>query len=147
MNKVKLFTMGFTKKNAETFFSILAKSGVKKIIDIRLNNISQLAGFTKKDDLAYFLKKICNCEYLHKPQLSPTKEILDAYKNNQISWAEYEKQFTELLIARKIQAYLRPSELHMACLLCSEPTPEQCHRRLVAEYFKKYFNDIEINHL
>jgi uncharacterized protein (DUF488 family) len=147
MKNVKLFTMGFTKKNAGTFFEKLSKAGVEKVIDIRLNNVSQLAGFTKKDDLTYFLKKICNCDYLHKPQLAPTKEILDAYKSKKISWEEYERRFIHLLIARKAETCLSLSDLHMACLLCSEPTPEQCHRRLVAEYFKKYFHDIEISHL
>jgi uncharacterized protein (DUF488 family) len=147
MNKIKLFTIGFTKKNAEAFFGRLKKSGVGKLIDIRLNNVSQLAGFTKKDDLIYFLKKICDCDYAHKPLLAPTKEILDAYKKKEIAWPEYEKRFTDLLIARKAPTLLSSSELHMACLLCSEPTPNKCHRRLVAEFFKNYFDDIEIIHL
>jgi uncharacterized protein (DUF488 family) len=147
MNKIKLFTIGFTKKNAETFFGKLKKSGVVKLIDIRLNNVSQLAGFTKKDDLIYFLKLICDCDYVHEPFLAPTKEILDAYKKKEISWIEYEKRFNVLLISRKAHALISSSELHMACLLCSEPTPEKCHRRLVAEFFKNSFENIEIIHL
>ncbi|MGB5157475.1 DUF488 domain-containing protein [Desulfobacterium sp. N47] len=147
MNKIKLFTMGFTKKNAETFFEKLKKFGAVKLIDIRLNNVSQLAGFTKKDDLIYFLKKICTCDYMHEPLLAPTKEILDAYKKKEITWAEYEKRFNDLLISRKAHTLLSVSELHMACLLCSEPTPDKCHRRLVAEFFKRSFEDIEIIHL
>ncbi|RLB78041.1 MAG: hypothetical protein DRH24_15100 [Deltaproteobacteria bacterium] len=147
MNKIKLFTIGFTKKNAETFFGKLIKSGVEKLVDIRLNNVSQLAGFTKKDDLIYFLKKICDCDYAHKPLLAPTKEILDAYKKKEITWPEYEKRFNDLLISRKAHILLSISELHMACLLCSEPTPDKCHRRLVAEFFKNCFEDIEIIHL
>ena len=147
MNKNNLFTIGFTKKNAETFFGKLMKFGVEKLIDIRLNNVSQLAGFTKKDDLVYFLKKICNCDYVHKPLLAPTKEILDAYKKKEITWTEYEKRFNDLLLSRKAHTLLTSPELHMACLLCSEPTPDKCHRRLVAEYFKNYFKDIEIIHL
>ena len=147
MKNVKLFTIGFTKKNAETFFEKLSKAGVEKVIDIRLHNVSQLAGFTKKDDLTYFLKKICNCDYLHKPQLAPTKEILDAYKNKEISWAEYEERFKVVLIQRKAQACLSPSDLHMVCLLCSEPAPDQCHRRLVADYFRAHFKEIEVIHL
>lgn len=147
MNKINLFTIGFTKKNAETFFGKLGKAGVKKIIDIRLNNVSQLAGFAKKDDLIYFLKKICGCNYMHEPLLAPTKEILDGYKKKEIDWPEYQKQFNDLLKTRKAHTLVSSSELHKACLLCSEPTPDKCHRRLVAEYLKNHFDDIEIQHL
>ena len=147
MNKMKLFTIGFTKKNAETFFEKLKKFGVVKLIDIRLNNVSQLAGFTKKDDLIYFLKEICGCDYMHEPLLAPTKEILDAYKKKETTWSEYEKQFNDLLISRKAHTLLSSSEIHMACLLCSEPTPDKCHRRLVVEFFKNHFEEIEIIHL
>jgi uncharacterized protein (DUF488 family) len=147
MNKIKLFTLGFTKKNAETFFEMLKKFGVEKLIDIRLNNVSQLAGFTKKDDLKYFLKNICNCDYMHEPLLAPTKEILDAYKKKEITWSEYEERFSNLLISRKANTLLSLSELHMSCLLCSEPTADKCHRRLVAEFFKHSFEEVEIMHL
>ena len=147
MNKINLFTIGFTKKNAETFFGKLGKAGVEKIIDIRLNNVSQLAGFAKKDDLIYFLRKICDCDYKHEPLLAPTKEILDGYKKKELGWPEYQKQFNDLLKTRKAHTLVSSSELHMACLLCSEPTPDKCHRRLVAEYLKKHFDNIEINHL
>lgn len=147
MTKINLFTIGFTKKNAETFFVKLGKAGVEKIIDIRLNNVSQLAGFAKKDDLIYFLKKICDCDYIHEPLLAPTKEILDGYKKKEIGWPEYEKRFNDLLKTRKAHTLVSSSELHMACLLCSEPTPDKCHRRLVAEYLKNHFDSIEIKHL
>lgn len=147
MNNNKLFTIGFTKKNAETFFEKLIKSGIEKLIDIRLNNVSQLAGFTKKDDLIYFLKKMCNCDYVHKPLLAPTKEILDAYKEKEITWLEYENRFNDLLVSRKAHTFLSSSDLHMVCLLCSEPTPDKCHRRLVAEFYKNYFKNIEVIHL
>lgn len=147
MNKINLFTIGFTKKNAETFFGKLGKAGVEKIIDIRLNNVSQLAGFAKKDDLIYFLKKICDCNYMHEPLLAPTKEILDGYKKKEIGWPEYQKRFNDLLKTRKAHTLVSSSELHMACLLCSEPTPDKCHRRLVAEYLKNHFDNIEIQHL
>lgn len=147
MNKTILFTIGFTKKKAEVFFGKLSDAGVEKLIDIRLNNVSQLAGFAKKNDLIYFLKKICNCDYAHKPLLAPTKEILDAYKKQVIDWSEYEKRFNDLLKERKAHTLVSSSELHMACLLCSEPTPEKCHRRLVAEYLKNHFDNIEIRHL
>jgi uncharacterized protein (DUF488 family) len=147
MNNIKLFTIGFTKKNAETFFTKLIQFGVDKIIDIRLNNVSQLAGFTKKDDLIYFLKTICDCDYAHEPLLAPTKEILDAYKKKEISWSDYENQFNDLLISRKAETLLTPSDLNMACLLCSEPIPDKCHRRLVAEFFKQAYANIEIMHI
>ena len=147
MNKITLFTIGFTKKNAETFFGKLITAGVEKVIDIRLNIVSQLAGFTKKDDLIYFLKKICDCDYVHKPLLAPTKEIMDAYKKKEITWPQYEKRFNDLLVSRKAHTLLSSPELHMACLLCSEQTPDKCHRRLVANFFKNYYKGIEIMHL
>jgi uncharacterized protein (DUF488 family) len=143
----KLFTIGFTKKNAQTFFSKLQKAGVTKLIDIRLNNVSQLAGFAKRDDLIYFLKEICDCGYSHMLLFAPTKEVLDAYKKNQIDWDEYVRRFSRLIRERKIENKISSEELNNACLLCSEPTPEKCHRRLVAEYFKEKFGDIEIKHL
>ncbi len=147
MNNVELFTIGFTKKNAETFFRKLEKAGVKKIIDIRLNNVSQFAGFAKKDDLVYFLKELCECGYRHEPLLAPTKNILDGYKKKKIGWSEYEKRFKSLLKARNAHTLVSSSELHKACLLCSEPDPEKCHRRLVAEYLKSYLKNIQISHL
>lgn len=147
MPKIKLYTIGFTKKNAQTFFSKLQKVGVTKLIDIRLNNISQLAGFAKRDDLIYFLKEICNCDYSHMPKLAPTKEILDTYKKKQIDWDEYVRRFSKLISERIIENEISAEELNNACLLCSEPTPEKCHRRLIAEYFKDKFKEIKIKHL
>ena len=143
---MKLFTIGFTKTTAESFFSKLSKAGVKKVVDIRLNNASQLAGFAKKTDLIYFLKTICDIDYEHRLELAPTKEILDEYKNNS-SWANYEARFLELLSNRKVENILSSEELKDACLLCSEDKPQKCHRRLVAEYLKVKWDDIEILHL
>lgn len=147
MSNYKLFTIGFTKKNAEKFFTKLRNAGVTKLIDIRLNNVSQLAGFAKKDDLIFFLRELCSCDYMHMPNLAPTKEILDAYKKEQISWDNYVKRFNKLIEERKIEKTILPQDLHNACLLCSEASPEQCHRRLVAEYLKTKIEDLEINHL
>ncbi len=147
MSKTQLYTIGFTKKNAQTFFFKLRKAGVLMLIDIRLNNVSQLAGFSKRDDLTFFLKELCNCEYRHIPNFAPTKEILDAYKKKQIDWAEYVRRFSQLIKDRKIEDLITAEDLNNSCLLCSEPTPEQCHRRLVAEYFKEKFGDFEIKHL
>jgi uncharacterized protein (DUF488 family) len=147
MDSIKIFTIGFTKKNAETFFTGLKKAGTKRIIDIRLNNVSQLSGFAKKDDLKYFLKELCNCDYIHLPQLAPTKELLDGYKKKKINWMEYEKQFIKILQSREAQSLLSVYDFDNSCLLCSEPTPEKCHRRLVAEFLQKHSNNVEISHL
>lgn len=144
---LKLFTIGFTKTTAESFFSRLSQAGVKKVIDIRLNNASQLAGFAKKTDLIYFLKTICGIDYEHRLELAPTKEILDEYKKNRGNWVAYEKQFMELMAERKIEETFSRDELNEACLLCSEDKPKECHRRLVAEYLKGKWNDLEIVHL
>lgn len=143
---MKLFTIGFTKTSAELFFLRLANAKVTKIIDIRLNNSSQLAGFAKKDDLQYFTKKICNIEYKYMPQLAPTKEILDEYKKSKSEWSVYERKFLELMTKRKIENLDR-KELDGGCLLCSEDKPHQCHRRLVAEYLRDKWGDVEIVHL
>jgi uncharacterized protein (DUF488 family) len=147
MSEIKLYTIGFTKKSAKTFFSKLRNARVTELIDIRLNNISQLAGFAKRDDLIYFLKELCDCGYKHMPDFAPTKEILDAYKKKKIDWNEYVRRFNELIKERKIETKITAEELNNACFLCSEPTPEECHRRLVSEYLKKQFGDIEIKHL
>lgn len=142
-----LYTIGFTKKSAKSFFMTLTNNGVSKIIDIRLNNVSQLAGFTKKDDLEFFLDKICHAKYLHMPILAPTKGILDAYKDKIISWQEYEKQYNDLISSRNVEKRINQEILADSCFLCSEPTPEQCHRRLAAEYFKRIYPGIRIVHL
>lgn len=146
-NLITLFTIGFTKKNAKTFFETLRDVGVKKLIDIRLNNKSQLAGFTKQDDLKYFLKKILNIEYIHVLEFAPTDDILTAYKKKEIDWQEYEERFNSLIIQRKIENVLNLSDLDGSCLLCSEPKPEKCHRRLVAEYLKHRYSNINIKHI
>lgn len=147
MSKTTMYTIGFTKKNAKSFFSKLRSAGVTKLIDIRLNNVSQLAGFAKRDDLIFFLKELCDCDYKHMPNLAPTKEILDSYKKKKIDWDEYVRRFSKLIKERKIENEITAEELNNACFLCSEPTPDQCHRRLVSEYLKEQFGDIEIKHL
>ena len=142
-----LFTIGFTKKSAEEFFTRLSDAGVKRVIDVRLNNVSQLAGFAKKDDLAYFLKTICQCGYRHEPRLAPTKEILDGYRKKKMSWEDYEKRFLELLERRNAWQLFSAEELEDACLLCSEADPENCHRRLVAKCLVQHFDGWLIHHL
>jgi uncharacterized protein (DUF488 family) len=144
---MKLYTIGFTKKNAEQFFGKLKQAGLRRIIDTRLNNVSQLAGFTKKDDLRFFAKEILGIDYVHIPSLAPTKDILDAYKKNGGDWTTYEQKFNELIRTRHIESTLDKGMLDGACLLCSEATPHHCHRRLVAEYLRNSWGDVEIKHL
>lgn len=146
-NNVNLFTIGFTQKSAETFFSTLKQAGVKRIIDTRLNNVSQLAGFAKKTDLQYFLKTISDIEYLHILDLAPTKDILDEYKKNKGDWSIYEQKFLHLIETRKIEKKVTPEQLDGACLLCSEAKPHHCHRRLVAEYLNGKWGNVKICHL
>ena len=143
---LNLYTIGFTKKTAEQFFTLLQNAQVGMLLDVRLNNASQLAGFTKRDDLQYFLNEICHTGYRHLPQCAPTKEILRAYQNGG-SWETYVTNFRPLISERKIETLLTPNLLDHGCLLCSEPTPEHCHRRLVAEYLKEHFPEIKITHL
>jgi uncharacterized protein (DUF488 family) len=144
---MRLFTIGFTEKMAETFFTRLQDAGVKRLIDVRLNNVSQLAGFTKKDDLRYFTKVICNIEYIHLPELAPTSEMLDSFKKKHGDWRLYEKQFLDLMCVRHVERTTSREMLDGGCLLCSEEKPQHCHRRLVAEYLKEKWGDVEIEHL
>ena len=144
---IRVFTIGFTKKSAEEFFTKLKSAGVTRLIDVRLNNVSQLAGFTKRDDLRYLLRTICGIEYLHKPELAPARELFDAYKKHKGEWSVYEKGFLELMAVRKIEEALPKELLDGACLLCSENEPTYCHRRLIVEYLNERWGDIEINHI
>ena len=146
-NCCTLFTIGFTKKNAKEFFGLIKKNEISLLVDVRLNNQSQLAGFTKKNDLMYFLETICNCSYIHKSQWAPNEQILKDYKNKIITWNDYDKKYISLLEARNIEQYFSPEKYNNSCLLCSEPEPTQCHRRLLAEFFQKKNPNITINHL
>jgi uncharacterized protein (DUF488 family) len=144
---MKIHTIGFTKKTAEEFFETLRASGAKRVVDVRLNNVSQLAGFAKKQDLAYFLHKICGMEYVHLPLLAPTQGILDAYKKHKGDWQIYERSFLDLMRERRIEEAVSHEVLADSCLLCSEESPHHCHRRLVAHYLKEHWNNVEICHL
>lgn len=144
---MKVFTIGFTKKTAEIFFKKLKLSGAKRVVDVRLNNVSQLAGFAKKKDLRFFLKEICGMDYVHLPELAPTKEILDAYKKNNGDWGAYENQFLNLMAQREIENTVPREFIDEGCLLCSEEKPHHCHRRLVAEYLNDHWGEIDILHL
>jgi uncharacterized protein (DUF488 family) len=144
---MNLYTIGFTKKSAEDFFTRLSKSGVKKVVDIRLNNASQLAGFTKGKDLKFFLKSICDIDYEHRLDLAPTQEILDDYKKGSNDWTVYENNYREMLAKRKIESSTLPASFNETCLLCSEDKPEKCHRLLLAEYLQDKWGDVTIIHL
>jgi len=148
LGKVDLATIGFTKTTASCFFDRIKKSGAKKVIDVRLHNTSQLAGFAKADDLAYFLKEICGVEYVHQPLLAPTDDILKAFKRDKGDWNIYQESFLKLMEERRIEARLRPDMFHGGCLLCSEATPRYCHRRLVCEYLNtKWSGALKVRHL
>ena len=145
---MQIYTMGFTQKTAEQFFEKIKQNNIQIVIDVRLNNQSQLAGFTKGRDLIYFLKVICNCLYEHEIKFSPTKEILSSYKKGNITWKEYEFQFYTLMKDRNLVEVYKNKYMcyEKILLLCSEPTPENCHRRLLAENLAKELN-VEIKHL
>lgn len=144
---IKLYTIGFTKKNARKFFQLLTNNKVKKIVDTRVNNTSQLAGFAKADDLEFFAKEVADINYEHQLDFAPTKELLSKYRKGNMTWSEYEDEYLNLLDLRKVKSKIEIEKLHENCLLCSEHTVEKCHRRLLADYFKAVNNDVEIIHL
>ena len=144
---MKIYTIGFTKKSAKKFFELLRGSGAERLVDVRLNNVSQLAGFAKRDDLVYFLDQICQMSYAHRLDLAPTQGMLDQYKKHGMSWGEYEEAFLDLMASRQIERTVPLELLDNAVLLCSEDQPHQCHRRLVAEYLSRHWNDVTTEHL
>jgi len=144
---IRLFTIGFTKKSASTFFEKLKSEGVKNIIDTRLNNTSQLSGFAKQADLQYFLKQIAGIDYQHQLSFAPTQDILSAYKKKTISWEDYSLRYLDLIQQRNIEKSIKKEDLNNSCLLCSEDKPHYCHRRLAVEYLQSKLTDIEIIHL
>ncbi|MBQ6482882.1 MAG: DUF488 domain-containing protein [Anaerolineaceae bacterium] len=144
-----VYTIGFTQKSAEQFFELIKNNNIELLVDVRLNNTSQLAGFSKGSDLKYFLKEICNTKYIHCPEFAPTKELLSNYQKHLVSWSEYEKEFDIILELRGDYGkfYDRFRNYERVCLLCSEPTADQCHRRLVAEKIQKENEGIRIVHI
>jgi uncharacterized protein (DUF488 family) len=144
---MKLYTIGFTKKSAHDFFETLRSADVARIVDVRLNNVSQLAGFAKRQDLPYFLDQIAGIQYMHAPILAPTQEMLDSYKKHGSGWQSYETSFINLMKERRIETTWNDQLRDSDCLLCSEEKPMHCHRRLVAEYLANHRTDIEIRHL
>lgn len=147
---MKLYTIGFTKKDARTFFELLRSHGVKKVLDIRLNNVSQLAGFAKGHDLQYFLDSILGVGYAHDTRFAPTKDLLDRYKQNKVNWSAYETEFNNLLGKRNCIDVIRgeyAGDLDGLCLLCSEEKASNCHRRLVAEYIQREIEGVDLIHI
>ncbi len=145
---LEVYTVGFTRKTAEQFFGLLKANGIQRLLDVRLNNTSQLASFAKRDDLAYFLRELCGADYVHEPLLAPTQELLDAYKKNGGDWADYETSFLQLMADRAIETKISKKLFEgRTVMLCSEATPEQCHRRLVAEYLNEKWGGLQITHL
>ena len=145
---MRIYTIGFTKKTAEEFFTLLAKNHVDLLVDIRLNPNSQLSGFSKQENLPYFLKNLISCDYCYEPDLAPTKEILSAYRKDK-DWPAYENQYLKLLAERGIPQKLDKEfyETKTSCLLCSEPESDYCHRRLAAEYIKQFWDNLNIRHI
>lgn len=145
---ITLYTIGFTKKSAEQFFELLKKNKVNKLVDIRISNSSQLAGFAKGNDLKYFVKTICGIDYKHITDFAPTKDLLDKWRKEEITWNQYTEVYTNLLKDRGILKKFGINVFNNTCFLCSEETPELCHRRLLVEYFKEHSKEeIIIKHL
>jgi uncharacterized protein (DUF488 family) len=145
---MEVYTIGFTQTRAAEFFGKLKQAGIRRLVDVRLNNVSQLAGFAKRDDLRYFLSEICEAEYVHEPQLAPSQEILDAYKKRKGSWEDFERRFLELMADRQIETVIAPSLFDVpTVLLCSEHTADRCHRRLILEYLDSQWGNVRAIHL
>jgi uncharacterized protein (DUF488 family) len=144
----KIFTIGTNEKTAEEFFGLIMDAGVQRIVDIRRRNNGQIQGFTKMTHLPYFLREIAEIDYVHMPDIAPTNDLLDAWRNGDINWRQYVARFTPTLRKHKPETLFEPSSLDGICLLCTEPTTEHCHRRLVAEHLCKQSDEsVEIVHL
>lgn len=145
---MEVYTIGFTRRSADSFFGALRGAGVGRLLDVRLNNTSQLAGFAKRDDLQFFLRELCGAEYVHEPSLAPAREMLDDYRKARSAWDEYERQYLALLAERRVDETLdRGMFASPTALLCSEPTAERCHRRLALEYLAAAWGGITPIHL
>jgi uncharacterized protein (DUF488 family) len=144
---MRLYTIGFTLKSAEYFFSRLKRAGIRTLVDVRLHNTSQLSGFTKKEDLPFFVREICKAGYLHLPELAPSEELFQARKREKMAWHPYEKRYLNLLRQRGVENALSPEALEGGCLLCTEDDPRHCHRRLAAEYLQEKWPGVEVIHL
>jgi len=145
---MEIYSIGFTQKSASQFFELLKSHSIKRLLDVRLNNVSQLAGFSKRDDIAYFLREIVGAEYQHEPMLAPTQELLDAYKKQKGNWSDYERKFNALMAEREVDKRLDPNSFKVpTVLLCSEATPDHCHRRLVLDFLNERWGGVRAVHL
>lgn len=146
---MEIFTIGFTKTPAAEFFGKLKQAGIRRLLDVRLNNTSQLAAYAKRDDLRFFVEEICEADYEHEPLLAPTQDMLDAYKKHKGDWPTYERKFLALMIDRRIEENLDRAKFQSipTALLCSERTCEFCHRRLVFEHLSQHWGDLVAVHL
>lgn len=143
-----IYTIGFTRKTAEAFFTLLTEAGVETLIDIRLHNRSQLAGFAKRDDLAWLARELAGMEYVHAPELAPSQELFDAFKRQGGSWQTFERGFRHLMEERgAYERFDRGLLRGPPCFLCSEAAPEHCHRRLVAEALAAAEPGLRVVHL
>lgn len=147
-DQIEIYTIGFTKKGAEKFFELLRDASITSLIDTRIRNRSQLSGFAKRDDLIFFLDELLDAGYIHDTDLAPTKELLDEWRNDEISWSTYEDRFEELMTEREIETKLDKSMFaDPTVLLCSEHKPDHCHRRLIVEYLDKKWGNVNAVHL
>jgi uncharacterized protein (DUF488 family) len=145
---MKVYSIGFTKKTAAEFFTLLRQAGIRRLLDVRLHNASQLAGFTKRDDLPFFLKELCGADYIHEPLLSPSPDLLEGYRKKRISWQDYEPRFFSLLAERMVEKKLDRNTFAIpTVLLCSETTAARCHRRLILEYLQDKWGGLDVTHL
>src|SRR4051812_15218639 len=144
---MKLFTIGFTKKSAEEFMETLRSAGVRRVVDIRLNNLSQLAGFTKRDDLAYFLDRVAGIGYAHVPVLAPNQDLIDAYRKKDMPFEDFAREFKALLKKRTVESLPEARLKDRDCLLCSEEKASVCHRSLVATYLAPHYKNLIITDL
>lgn len=145
---MEVYTIGFAQKTAEQFFGALRQAGIKQLLDVRLSNSSQLAGFTKKTDLPFFLREICEADYVHEPMLAPSPELFNYYKKQKGTWDEYERRFLALMAERKVEDKIDRSMFDVpTVLLCTEPTARRCHRRLVLEYLQSKWGNFDVVHL
>lgn len=145
-----LFTIGFAGSTAEAFFTALRGAGVRRVLDVRLRNTGQLSGFAKLPDLPYFLRELAGAEYVAVPSLVPTAEILDGYRDRQLTWEQYADAYRALLRSRRPEREVDAALLDGGCLLCSEHEPDRCHRRIAAEYLRDALapsTPLEIMHL
>jgi len=143
----KLYTIGFTQKSAEEFFTTLEQNNVESILDIRFNNDNHLSSFARKKHLPFLLNQILGCKYDYLPVLAPTRELFKGYKDGIISWPVYCNKYISTLKEIQPESFITEGQLNNACLLCSESTPKKCHRRLAAEYLAGKFPDTRIKHL